>query len=145
MGATEKKVEREVKLAAQQWHPVGVLFRTAAGGGRPAPGAPWIEFLPPGWPDYTFIIRGRVVGVETKALKGRLEKSQVRMARTWWCAGCPVIAPRSGQEFVKGLGRVLPPGVLEPPSAEEIALFADAHSDEWKHRPAEWLKKQGAG
>lgn len=144
MGAPEKQVEREVKLAAQQWHPVGVLFRTMAGGGKPKPSAPWMTFLEEGWPDYTFILRGHLVGVETKAKRGTRRESQVNMARTWHLAGAPILFPRSGQEFVEGVKRVLPAHVWAPPTPEERALFAEAHSQEWKDRPAAWLKRQGA-
>lgn len=143
MGAREKAVEKQVKIEAQRWHPVGAIFRTAAGGGRPAPGAPWLEFLPEGWPDYTFLLRGRILGVETKAKRGRLEPSQVKMMRAWHIAGCPIIAPRSGAEFVEGVRRAMP-DVCHLPTEEEVALFRDAYAAEWKDDPKAWLKKEGA-
>jgi hypothetical protein len=142
MGVKESKIEQDIFLRAQKWHPVGLMFTTKAGGGRPNPRSPWIDFLPEGWSDRTFVIRGHMVGVEVKTKTGSPEKSQLIMARKWALAGIPMIYPRSADEFEELLHLVLPAHIVALPTDEEMALFKEAHADK---NPRPWLKKNKLG
>jgi hypothetical protein len=143
MGKREEDIRKRARLALKPWHPVAVMFETKAGKatlpGRKHP----TQFLPNGWPDDTLLIRGRAVGVEIKSEKDRLRPEQAKMARVWWCAGCPVIIVREGPDIIDRLREVLPPEVMEPPTAEEKALFKEAHSEKWVKRPKDWLRHRG--
>lgn len=115
-GTPEARLQRAILLAVGAM-PGVLAYRTAAvccylpgPGGTMRPVWP----LPPGWPDLTLFVAGRVLGVEVKAPRlrrrdgtARLRPSQDAMRAAWLAQGCGWVTATSVEEVVVVVRRML--------------------------------------
>ena len=100
--AAERDILAAVLIAVTAL-PGVMMHRTNTGAARMESGR-MVQFGVPGTPDIVGCVRGRYVGIELKAARGRQSPGQVRFQAACEAAGGQYILARSVDEVMRALG-----------------------------------------